>query len=101
MSRRAARPAPETPCHARPEASQAQRRGLDETHNPGDQLLEVLIGTDQIGPAKLVLQIADQLLRIVPSKMAQTPRSLCATRIAPREHWPTANRMSLFWPAAR
>ena len=52
---------------------QAQRRGLDETHNPGDQLLEVLIGTDQIGPPELVLQIADQLLRIVPQQNGANP----------------------------
>ena len=44
---------------------QADRRRFDKTDHPGNQLLELLIGANQIGAPEPVLQIADQLLWII------------------------------------
>ena len=44
---------------------QADGRGFDKTDDLGNQLLELVIGTDQVGPPKLVLQVTDQLVRII------------------------------------
>lgn len=47
---------------------EADGRGFNKPYNLGDQLLEIMVGTDQVRAAKLVLQIADQLVRVVPEQ---------------------------------
>jgi AraC family transcriptional regulator of adaptative response/methylated-DNA-[protein]-cysteine methyltransferase len=52
-------------------------------------------------PSLEVLAAQTSLSGSSPSKIAHTPRALCATSIAPSEHCPTANRISLLVPPAR
>ena len=52
---------------------QANGRRFDKADDPGNQLLELMIGADQVGAAELVLQVADQLVRIIAQQDRADP----------------------------
>ncbi|MOA20804.1 hypothetical protein D3C78_1412690 [compost metagenome] len=52
---------------------QANRRGFNKADDLGNQRFERLIGANQIGSPELVLQITDQLVRIIAEQNRANP----------------------------
>ena len=76
-------------------------RRFNQPHHLRHQRFILRVAADQLGIRELVLQILHQPLRIVPSRMAQMPTSLCAAGISPSEQRPTAKWMRMPLPPAR
>ena len=74
---------------------------VDKPDHLRDGRLELRIGADQLGLRKLVLKVAGELIGIVAEEIAQTPLAVAATRMAPSEHSPTANRIEVPCPPSR
>ncbi len=75
--------------------------GFHQANDASDHALEFGIAADQFGAPETVLQIAREGVRIIAERIAQTPCSLAATKMAPSEHWPIANRIRVRSPPAR
>src|ERR1700736_388537 len=81
--------------------AQAQGRCFDEPDDLSNQLLECCVPPISRALGNWSCRSCTSCSGSSPSKMAQIPRWLCATKIAPNEHCPTAKRIWAFGPPAR